>query len=148
MDLSRLTDLVTSELQSKQTTLVDLNLRGRPGRYRLVVTADKESGISIDECAEISRHLGNSPTLTDLLGEGFELEVSSPGVTRPLKTEGDFRSKVGKMLEITLSDDNGTTRSKAKLLSVDSKGINLDIDGKSRFVLFSQIVKAVQVLPW
>lgn len=148
MDFDRLTNLVTSELLNKQATLVDLALRGRPGRYRLVVLADKESGISIDECAEISRQLGSSETLNDLLGEGFELEVSSPGVKRPLKSEADFRSKIGRILEVTLSDDEGKARKKARLISVDKEGISLDLDGKRQFIRYSRILKAVQSLPW
>lgn len=70
-----------------------------PFKY-LRVYIDKTDGITVDECAEVSRALSKKLDDVDLIKEQYFLEVSSPGVERPFKKEEDFIKNIGEIVEI------------------------------------------------
>ncbi len=95
MDKQRLIkelDLLLREyLSSLDLILVDLILRYEGGRLILRVLADKSSGgINMDECAELNRNIGALLDERDIIKDRYLLEVSSPGLDRPLKIKDDF----------------------------------------------------------
>ena len=63
---------------------------------------DKENGITVDDCEEVSRALSDLLDEEDLISENYILEVSSPGLDRPLKKEKDFARSIGKDVEVKL----------------------------------------------
>lgn len=144
----KLKSLVTTELEWVGLELIDLKLKGKPGRFRLCITADKDSGILVDECADLSRRLSRMTELDQLLGANYQLEISSPGMDRPLRTESEFRMKIGRFLEVTYSDNRIERRVKGKLSDVLQDGIYLDLEDSTEFIQYSQISNAVQALPW
>ena len=75
----------------------------------------------------------------------YQLEVTSPGLDRPLESESDFRGKIGKNLEIYI--ENGQ-KIKGQLAQVSKEGVYLEVEHSQIFVQFNQIIKAVQALPW
>jgi len=85
-------DLLLREyLSSLDLILVDLILRYEGGRLILRVLADKSSGgINMDECAELNRNIGALLDERDIIKDRYLLEVSSPGLDRPLKIKDDF----------------------------------------------------------
>ena len=68
--------------------------------YYLRVYADKEGGITINDCEIVNRALGDLLDKDDYIDDAYILEVSSPGLTRPLKKENDFKRSIGKLVEI------------------------------------------------
>ena len=95
MDKQRLIkelDLLLREyLSSLDLILVDLILRYEGGRLILRVLADKSSGgINMDECATLNRNIGALLDERDIIKDRYLLEVSSPGLDRPLKIKDDF----------------------------------------------------------
>ena len=146
--MQKIKSLISPELRWAGVELVDLELKGKPGRFRLCVVADKDAGISIDECANISRRLSLIAELDQLLGRNYQLEVSSPGIERHLKTETDFRMKVGRYLNIAYEDDGVKKEVKGRLFDVLQDGIYLEVASTREFVSYSQITHAIQALPW
>ena len=63
---------------------------------------DKENGITVDDCEEVSRALSDLLDEEDFISENYILEVSSPGLDRPLKKEKDFARSIGKDVEVKL----------------------------------------------
>lgn len=145
--LERIKELIDLHLEEYKAELVDLQLKGSPGRFRLCIIADKVDGISVDECANISRNIARNEELDELLGSNYQLEVTSPGVSRPLKNEPDFLRKIGKDLEIIIDTEN-KKKIKGKLKEVTKDGIYLEKEKEQIFVRFKHIIKAVQALPW
>ena len=92
----RLRELALAAAASRGVELVDLVL-ARAGRRQVVrLIVDCVGGVTIDQCAEVSRRLSADLDMADLLDGRYTLEVSSPGTDRPLKTVADFRRKVGR----------------------------------------------------
>ncbi len=71
-------------------------------KYRVVV--DSDSGLTIDQCAEISRYLEFYLDSEDWIPDNYELEVSSPGLEQPLKLFRQYKKNVGREVEVTLLD--------------------------------------------
>ena len=118
--------------------LVDLELANRGRLMRIFI--DKAGGISVEDCAGVSNHL------TRLLAvEGVDydrLEVSSPGLDRPLKRPQDFARFVGERVQVKVRLPlNGRRRFVGKLQNVGEVGIELDIDGELVSIAFTDIDK-------
>lgn len=88
--------------------LVEILFGGIASRRKIVVILDKDTGITIDECGEFSRALGNLIEENNLFGDAaYVLEVSSPGMDRPLTVARQYKRRIGNKLNFILSD--GTT---------------------------------------
>lgn len=96
------TDLVTPIIEENNFELVDVEYVKEGADYYLRVYADKEGGINIDDCVLISRALEAKLDEADKISDAYILEVSSPGLTRPLKKEKDFIRSINKLVEIKL----------------------------------------------
>lgn len=96
------TELVTPIIEEGGYELVDVEYVKEGADYYLRVYADKEGGININDCVAISRALEEKLDAADKLEDAYILEVSSPGLTRPLKKEKDFKRSIGKLVEVKL----------------------------------------------
>ena len=96
------TNLVTPIIDDNGFELVDVEYVKEGSDYYLRVYADKEGGINIDDCVMISRALEAKLDEVDKIPDAYILEVSSPGLTRPLKKEKDFARSIGKLVEVKL----------------------------------------------
>lgn len=95
---------------------------------------DGSSGIQIEDCAEVSRQLGALLDVEDPIGGEYCLEVSSPGVERPLFTEEQFRQQIGQSVKIklrqSLMTDSGDRKNfKGELTRVESNVLEVEVDG-------------------
>ena len=106
--------------------IVDIQVAGKQGgRLKVTILLDSDAGITIDECARISRQVGNQLDEIDIFdGRAFTLEVSSPGIDFPLQFPRQYRKNIGRLLQVTLAD--GTIRN-GKLTEVAEDHIVLDI---------------------
>ncbi|MUK89877.1 ribosome maturation factor RimP [Ornithinibacillus sp. L9] len=95
-------ELVKPILEDKNLELVDVEYVKEGKNWFLRVYIDKEGGVDITECGEVSEKLSEKLDEVDPIKEAYFLEVSSPGVERPLKTKEDFASNVGSNVYIKL----------------------------------------------
>lgn len=93
---------LTPVLAERQFELVDVEYVREVGVWYLRCYIDKEGGITVDDCEIISRLLGDWLDQEDFIADSYILEVSSPGLGRPLKKEKDFVRSVGKEVELRL----------------------------------------------
>ncbi len=89
-------------MEEHQFELVDVEYVKEGGSWYLRAYIDKEGGISVDDCEVISRILSDWLDKEDFIQDSYILEVSSPGLGRPLKKEKDFARSIGKDVEIRL----------------------------------------------
>ena len=94
--------LVMPSIEENQFELVDVEYVKEGANWYLRVYVDKENGINIDDCVLVSRALEEKLDAEDFISEAYILEVSSPGLTRPLKKEKDFIRNLGKKVEVKL----------------------------------------------
>jgi len=95
-------NLVTPILETEKFKLVDVEYVKEGQDWFLRVFIDKDGGITIDECGMVSGILSEKLDEVDLIPGNYFLEVSSPGVERPLKTAEDFHENVNKNIYVTL----------------------------------------------
>jgi ribosome maturation factor RimP len=93
---------------------------------RIIVLADKNEGITIDECAAIHRHIENG---LDREKEDFELQVSSPGLDMPFVVIKQYLKNMGKKVEVT---DNEESKFIGKLKNVTEGGFELETEIKTK----------------
>lgn len=82
--------------------LVDIECLSEHGRWVLRIYVDKEGGITLDDCARVSKEIGDLIDVRDIFNHKYVLEVSSPGLNRRLKKEKDFLTAVGKKVKIRM----------------------------------------------
>jgi len=98
----RVEAMVMPIIEEGHFELVDVEYVKEGSNFYLRVFADKEGGINIDDCVWISRALEAKLDEEDFISDAYILEVSSPGLGRPLKKEKDFKRSVGKDIDIKL----------------------------------------------
>ena len=110
--------------------LVECDLFRAGRRLILRVFVDKEGGIALDDCQKLSRELGAALDLEDLIPQAYTLEVSSPGLDRPLRTTRDFLRNKGRTVRLGLSEPvEGKKAISGKLLDADDEKIELELAG-------------------
>ena len=89
-------------MEENNFELVDVEYVKEAGTWYLRAYIDKEGGIAVDDCEVISRRLSDWLDKEDFIDDSYILEVSSPGLGRPLKKEKDFARSIGKEVDIRL----------------------------------------------
>ena len=95
-------DILVPILAENNFELVDVEFVKEAGEFYLRVYIDKLGGINIQDCTLVSRALSEKLDEKDYIEEGYILEVSSPGLLRPLKKDKDFDRNIGKEVEMNL----------------------------------------------
>lgn len=99
---ARTEELVMPLIAQKQFELVDVEYVKEGSSYYLRIYIDKEGGITVNDCEAISRPFSDMLDQEDYIEGSYILEVSSPGLGRPLKKEKDFKRSLGEEVEIRL----------------------------------------------
>lgn len=94
--------LIEPLLTGQGFELIELQLQQHNGRWLVRVFADGEEGISLEDCRRLSLEIGHLLDVEDLISAPYILEVSSPGLDRPLCTERDFRRQYQRMVTLFL----------------------------------------------
>ncbi len=123
--------------------LIDLEVKR--GRTQLVrVIADTAQGIDLDTCARVSEELGRMLDVEDPIQGTYTLEVTSPGLDRPLRKPEDFRRNRGRKVRVVLAD----RQHEGLIEEVGETSVTLDANGERIEVPLAQIAKAKLILPW
>ena len=120
--------LIEPVLEEMDIELVDVEYVSDRGRPVLRITIDKQGGVVIDDCAAVSREIGDLIDINDTLSGRYVLEVSSPGLNRRLKNEKDFVKAIGKKVRLkTVSPVDGRRNFEGKLLSFEKGTLLMDM---------------------
>ena len=126
--------------------LVELQLRNERVGLVLRLTIHRDGGISLDDCTAVSRAVGPLLEVEDPIGRPYHLEVSSPGLDRPLTTVRDFARNIGKKVAITCHW-NGETRTVTGIITgVDDIMVTLTVDGAPEQIAVAAVIKARLVI--
>lgn len=118
MDLEAEIRKIAEEKLTDGQFVVDIVVTSRKGPKKVMVIADADQGFSIDDCAEMSRHLSKILDERNLIEDSYMLEVTTPGVDFPLKLNRQYRKNIGRSLKV--KSKNGTVEGKLTLVSDDS----------------------------
>jgi len=108
---------------------------------------DREEGVTLDDCATVSREIGTWLEVEDLIEHAYHLEVSSPGLERPLRKMKDFARFAGRKAKVKLREPLNEQKVFIGIIDqVDEKTVVLVVDEKPVRLLFDNIAKARLVL--
>jgi ribosome maturation factor RimP len=123
--------------------LVDSELAGRGRNAVLRVYIDGPHGVTVDDCAEVSRQLSAILDVEDPFPERYVLEVSSPGLDRPLVKHEDFERFIGEDVKIRARlPIEGRRNFSGRLIEVESDHVVLEVDGDTVKLDFDNIERA------
>jgi len=141
--ISNIKELLEPILIEKNLELFDIEFKGLGRKGILRVYIDKEEGVTIDDCARISRELGALLDVHEVIPGSYNLEISSPGLTRPLRKPSDYLRFKGKKVKIKTVEDIGNKKVfKGKLLDFIDDTVSLETDGMNYLIPYSKIEKA------
>jgi ribosome maturation factor RimP len=101
--IERIREVVAPILNSMGLELVDLELSGHGRRGLLRIFIDKAGGVNVDDCEQVSRYVGHALDVADPIPYAYLLEVSSPGLDRPLRKAEDYQRATGKLVRLKLN---------------------------------------------
>jgi ribosome maturation factor RimP len=141
----RLASLIEPVVLARGYDLEDVTV-GMAGRRSVVkVVVDSDKGVPLDDVADVSRAISAALDEHDgSMGRApYVLEVTSPGVDRPLTLERHWRRSTGRLVKVEIADAPAIT---GRILDTDANGVDLDIDGEKRWVDYAAVRTArVQV---
>ena len=123
---------------------VDVQVAGEAQRTVLRVLVDRpDGGITVEECAKVNEALGRQLDLYDFFPDAYTLEVSSPGLDRPLRTDEEFRRFAGRRTEIVATEPvGGQRRFRGMLLGVVGDAVVLQVEQRQVQIPRAQIQQA------
>lgn len=146
----RISSLIEPVLKDLGFDLVQVRLLGSQKLQTLQIMAeDPETGnLDLDSCTEVSRAIGVLLDVEDPIASAYQLEVSSPGIDRPLVRPRDFEKAVGREINVETEtpDANGQKRFKGRLTAFDSDKLTLANETGTTIIGLADVVKARLVL--
>ena len=139
----KLTDLLKPAVEETGKTLLGVEYLSAGNNSVLRLFIDHENGIDVDDCAEVSRQVGAILDVEDPISCEYSLEVSSPGVDRPLFELAHFQAVIGETVNVKLSMPlNGRRKFKGPLLAIENDSLIVEVDGIDYELAVNNIDKA------
>lgn len=133
---SKTEELIQPLVDEKGFELVDVEFVKEGSEWYLRVYIDKDGGISVNDCEEISRAFNEILDREDYISEQYIFEVSSPGLTRPLKKEKDYKRSIGRLVDVKLYKPVDKAKEYTGVLSAfDENTVTLEGDNGDSYTL-------------
>jgi ribosome maturation factor RimP len=144
VDSEQISSLVEPAIRGQGYDLVDVEWKHESGAWVLRAFIDREGGVTLDDCSNVSHLLSATLDVSDLIKVPYTLEVSSPGLNRPLKKEADFRRFVGKKAKIRTKRPIGEARRNfsGTLVGVEDGKVKIDVGDQICDVPVDEVEKA------
>lgn len=124
------TEMAIPVAQEAGLELVDVEFVKEGGRWYLRVYVDKPGGIQLDDCRFVSERMDKLLDERDLIPHSYSLEVSSPGIERPLKKPGDYERFAGQRANITtFTPFNGKKKFSGRIIGRQGEDVVLEVEG-------------------
>ena len=147
--LDQIQELAQRIIESEGLELVDLEFKTGKKRSLLRIFVDKNGGVTLSDCENVSRQISAVMDVKDVINSAYILEVSSPGIDRPFKTDRDYERSLGKIVKIQYLEGGQSRTAIGKLLETNDQEIVIQQDSRMQTIRRDDIRKAHQeiVLP-
>lgn len=143
MSKSKLTILLQPLVEDLGYEFVGLEYSSNPKSSKLVLYIDRPEGVQIEDCEAVSREVAALLDVEDPIVGHYTLEVSSPGLDRPLFTLAQFERFSGEEVQLTaFAAVDGRRKFKGRIIGATDHGVRLDQDGQEVLLDFGNIAKA------
>jgi ribosome maturation factor RimP len=132
-DQDKIADVIRPVVAAAGMDLESVRVSAAGRRRVLRVVVDSDQGVSLDDAATISRQLSAELDTVAAMGDfPYTLEVSSPGVDRPLTDPRHWRRAVGHLVQVTVDDAGISGAISGRIVAADSDEVTLDVEGARR----------------
>lgn len=146
---SKLEKIAQSVAESRNAFVVAISERRERSRRIIQVLVDTDEGITIARCSEISRQLGSELDTQNIINVPYELEVSSPGIEKPLKFLRQYKKNIGRKYKVQYVQDNERRNLRGALAGIEGEKLTFTTEDHGTMTLeFSQIIESIEELPW
>lgn len=143
LSVSKLTSLIQPVVEDLGYEFVGLEYSSNPKNPALVLYIDQPGGIAVEDCEKVSREVASLLDVEDPIPGNYVLEVSSPGLDRPLFTLSQFEQFRDSTAQVTLfAPVSGRRKFKGRILGVTEERVRIDQDGTEVQLEFGNIAKA------
>jgi len=146
--VDKIKELLLPILTRHQAQLVELEVKGRPGSQMLKIFVDTPEGIKLETCERISRELSDELDIADIFSGKYRMEVSSPGLNRPLTKPADFERNMNREVKVYYTDGEKAVAEQGKLAAVSEEYVELSKGETKITIPFSTIEHGEVCLPW
>jgi ribosome maturation factor RimP len=141
--------LAAKAAEGEGMDLVDLEFRREPVGWVLRLFIDKQGGVTVGDCQRMSEVVGTLLEVEDPIPHAYTLEVSSPGLTRPLQSDADWERSIGALVRIvTRAAVEGRQAFVGRLLDARKESVTIDVDGDRVELPRDSIAKARREVEW
>ncbi|AGL01288.1 ribosome maturation factor RimP [Desulfoscipio gibsoniae] len=135
--------IITPKLVELGVELVDIKYTREGGRWFLRIFIDKPAGVGLEDCQLVSENIDPLLDEHDPIPHAYTLEVSSPGLDRPLNKPADFARFAGEQIKLTTFNPvEGRRKFKGKIIAAEDRSVTLDVDGTSVILSLDQVASA------
>lgn len=142
--VEKIREIVRTVVDSSGLMLDNIEYIPQGKRWILRIYIDKEGGVSLDDCQKVSVQVGSLLDAENTIPHAYLLEVSSPGLDRPLRRPDDYVKYTGRVIRLsTARSYNNKTTFTGRILSADTERIRIETTKDGILdILFSDIIKA------
>ena len=141
--IDRLIELLAPVVMDLGYEFVGMELNPHPANGFVRIYIDAEDGITLEDCEKVSREVSAQLDVDDVIKGRYNLEISSPGMDRPLFTAEQFSRFIGETVKVTLARPvEGRRKLKGTIVNVENATISVDVDGQQFAFDNADVVKA------
>ena len=145
----RVCTLVDNMLKGGPVFLVEFSVRGTQGSHVIDIFVESDDALGVNQLAELNREIGFILDAEDIMPGRYTLNVSTPGVKRPLRLPRQYRKHVGRKLRVHYRKENDAfTETCGELVAVEESYIQIQNGTRSAEIPHGDIQWAKVVLPW
>ncbi|MCK5146023.1 hypothetical protein KAR48_04660 [bacterium] len=146
----RIKQIVQELFYDDEIEVVDVLIRGSARNRIIEILVDRDGGVLLDDCAKLSRKLADHLELleSELGLDKYRLEVSSPGLTRPLKTRRDFKRNIQRRVKIEWKQEGRTQSLEGRIIDAEEMQVKIELKKSTAAIPYEDIEKAVIQIDW
>ncbi len=133
-------------IEDNKFFLIDFVVRGNPNNRVFEIFIDGEKNISADDCAKVSRDVNKAIEDNQLISSSYRLDVSSPGVDRPLIYLKQYNKHIGRKLEVSYAHNDSTKKIIGILKNIEADNLFFEVNKQDLIINFNNIKKAKVIL--
>jgi ribosome maturation factor RimP len=141
-DVSDIANIVSPVLKTNNVYLVDMEFRGSRKDRILSIFVDTKEGITLSQITQLNREISDLLDMHNIISGPYRLEISSPGLDRPLKYLWQYQKNINRKLQVNYRDRDTAKEITGKLVEADDEGILIESKNDKLKILFAEITKS------
>lgn len=150
-DYSELKNHIKKLCDERKMYLISTDISQLKGGNFIKVVVDTDAGVTLNQCQELSREISDIIFRKELMERDYNLEVTSPGVNKPLENEYEFKRNIGRNVRVRFWDETPENKEKeltGELKNYNSDFIEIEAKGQKFEIKFGQIIEVKIKLKW